>query len=55
MLLLWAVVTYLIKKMLTWALQSLKNFVSHETEEGYKIWKGIGLSFQNWHEEFYLF
>ena len=24
----------------------------HETEEGYKIWREIDLSFQNWHEEF---
>ena len=60
-------------QILTWALESLKNFtlmgsfwtkhilfelkkyrgvVFHDTEEWYKIWSGINLSFQNWHEEF---
>ena len=26
--------------------------ICHENEEWCKIWKGIGLSFQNWHEKF---
>ena len=26
--------------------------IFHETEERYKIWRGIDLSFQNWHKEF---
>ena len=26
--------------------------IFHETEEGYKIWRGIDLLFQNWHKEF---
>ena len=26
--------------------------IFHETEEGYKNWRGIVLSFQNWHNEF---
>ena len=26
--------------------------VIHETEEGYKIWRGIDFSFQNWHKGF---
>ena len=26
--------------------------IFYETEEGYKIWRGIDLSFQNWHKEF---
>ena len=28
------------------------RIIFHETEEGYKIWRGIDLSFQNWHKEF---
>ena len=28
------------------------GFIFHETEEGYKIWSGNNLSFQNWHKEF---
>ena len=60
-------------QILTWALESLKNFhfnglllskvyivwakkyievIFHETKEGYKIWRGNDLSFQNWHKEF---
>ena len=60
-------------QILTWALESLKNFhfnglllskvyivwtkkyievIFHETKEGYKIWRAIALSFQNWHKEF---
>ena len=27
----------------------------HETEKIYKIWRGIDLSFQNWHKEFHKF
>ena len=54
--------------ILTRALTSLKNFnfdvlllsklyryrgvIFHETEEWYKIWRGIDLSFENWHWEF---
>ena len=33
-------------------LQKYKGVISHETEEGCKIWRGIDLSFQNWHKEF---
>ena len=29
-----------------------RGVILHETEEGYKIWRGIKLSFQNWHKEF---
>ena len=28
------------------------EIIFHETEEGTKIWGGIDLSFQNWHEKF---
>ena len=34
-----------------WA-QSLQGSLFHENEEWYKIWKGIDLLVQNWHEEF---
>ena len=29
-----------------------RGVIFHETEKGYKIWRGIDLSFQNWHKEF---
>ena len=29
-----------------------RGIIFHETEEGYKIWIGIDLSFQIWHKEF---
>ena len=29
-----------------------RQVIFHETEEGSKIWRGIDLSFQNWHKEF---
>ena len=29
--------------------------IFHETEEEYKMWRRIDLSFQNWHKEFYKF
>ena len=33
-------------------LKKYRGVIFHETEEGYKIWRGIDLSFQNWHKEF---
>ena len=33
-------------------LKKYREVIFHETEEGYKIWRGIDLSFQNWHKEF---
>ena len=33
-------------------LKKYRGLIFHETEEGYKIWRGIDLSFQNWHKEF---
>ena len=33
-------------------LKKHSGVIFHETEEGYKIWKGIDSSFQNWHNEF---
>ena len=29
-----------------------RGVIFHDTEEGYKIWRGIDFSFQNWHKEF---
>ena len=33
-------------------LKIYRGVMCNETEEWWKIWKGIGLSFQNWHNEF---
>ena len=33
-------------------LKKYRGIIFHETEEGHKIWRGIDLSFQNWHKEF---
>ena len=33
-------------------LKRYRGVIIHQTEEGYKIWRGIHLSFQNWHKEF---
>ena len=33
-------------------LKKYRGVIFHETGEGYKIWRGIDLSFQNWHKQF---
>ena len=33
-------------------LKRYRGIIFHEIEEGYKVWRGIELSFQNWHKEF---
>ena len=33
-------------------LKKSTGVIFHETEEGCKIWRGIGLWFQDWHKEF---
>ena len=33
-------------------LKKYRGVIFHETEERYKIWRGIDSSFQNWHKEF---
>ena len=33
-------------------LKEYRGVIFHETEDGYKIWRRIDLSFQNWHKEF---
>ena len=39
-------------KYILFELKKYRGVIFHETEEGYKIWRGIDLSFQNWHMEF---
>ena len=39
-------------KYILFELKNYRGIVFHETEEGYKIWRGIDLSFQNWHKKF---
>ena len=33
-------------------LEKYRGIIFHETEEGYTIWRGIDLPFQNWHKKF---
>ena len=39
-------------KHILFELKKYKGVIFHGTEEGYKIWRGINLSFQNWHKKF---
>ena len=39
-------------KYIFFELQKYRGVIFHETEEGFKIWRGIDLSFQDWHKEF---
>ena len=39
-------------KYILFELKKYRGVIFHETEEGYKIWREIDLSFQNWHKEF---
>ena len=39
-------------KYILFELKKYRGVISHENEEGYKIWTGINSSFQNWHKEF---
>ena len=39
-------------KYILFELKKYRGVIFHETEEGYKIWRGIDLSFQDWHKEF---
>ena len=36
-------------------LKKYRGVIFHESEKGYKIWRGINLPFQNWHKELYKF
>ena len=39
------------KVYIVWA-KKYRGVILHDIEEWYKIWSGINLSFENWHEEF---
>ena len=39
-------------KYILFELKKYRRVIFHETEEGYKIWRGIYLSFENWHKKF---
>ena len=39
-------------KYILFELKKYRGIIFHETEERYKIWRGIDLSFQNWHKKF---
>ena len=39
-------------KYVLFELKKYRGIIFHETEVRYKIWRGIYLSFQNWHKEF---
>ena len=39
-------------KYILFKLKKYRGVTFHETEEGYKIWRGIDLSFQNCHKQF---
>ena len=39
-------------KYILFELKKYRGVIFHETEEGCKIWRGIDLSFKNWHKEF---
>ena len=39
-------------KYILFELKKCRGVIFHEIEKGYKIWRGIDLSFQNWHKEF---
>ena len=39
-------------KYILFELKKYRGVIFHVTEERYKTWKGIDLSFKNWHKEF---
>ena len=39
-------------KYILFELKKYRGVIFHKTEEGYKIWGGIDLSFQDWHKKF---
>ena len=42
-------------KYILFELKKYRGVIFHKTEEGYKIWRGINLSFKNLHKEFVKF
>ena len=43
------------EKHVLFELKKYRGVIFHETEEGYRIWRAIDLSFQNLHKEFDIF
>ena len=43
------------EKDILFELKKYRGVIFRETEKGYKIWRGINLSFKNWHKEFVKF
>ena len=39
-------------KYILFELKKYRGVIFNETEESYKIWRGIEWPFQNWHKEF---
>ena len=39
-------------KYILFELKNYRQMIFHETEKGCKTWRGIDLSFQNWHKKF---
>ena len=39
-------------KYILFELKNYRQIIFHETEKGYKTWRGIDLPFQNWHKKF---
>ena len=39
-------------KYILFEVRKYRGVIFLETEEGYKIWRGIDLPFQNWHKKF---
>ena len=42
-------------KYILFELKKYRGVMFHETQEGYKIWRGVDRSYQNWHKEFDIF
>ena len=42
-------------KYILFELKKYRGVIFYETEERYKIWRGINLSFKNWHKDFVKF
>ena len=43
------------RRIILLALKMYRGIIFHKTEKGYKICRGMDLSFQNWHKKFYEF
>ena len=43
---------FLLGKVYLFELKKYRRVIFRDTEKEYKIWRGINLSFQNWHKAF---